>query len=948
MLIASGEGDEPGERPPPSPGGGSGDDPPPPDSPTSPGVNAQDDPLVEEIKSKMRGILRTATNNPLLLDINNVMRECLLVESWEDDIKQQVFGRIDDVLKKHRPKLWEEPTQDSRQPRRKTDPPFLRNRAARRKHLYAKAQRLFRSKPKELMRPDILKEGPQEEAYTPTPEDAFETYSGRFGVPSKEDDSPALPVGECDLDPVWAPLSKKEVENALRSMPNSSAGPVFSKLNKRALKSLGSPALLRIFLIWQLTKDIPDWCKVNRTILIPKKTTPAAINDFRPLTIGAHLSRLYTRALAGRLTQHLPLHHRQKAFRPVDGCGENLALLEGVIADARKRNKPLYITFVDVAKAFDTVSHHSIERALRRLRCPKPFISLVRNLYKGARTRIQMDGTSTEPIPITNGVKQGCPLSPLLFNSVTDELLHLLGSEGGYKLANGDLIASMAFADDLILISSSRTGMVQNLRTMDLFFQARGMKVQPPKCCTIGLEKRKGGGLKSDMRPFSLLDPTTGERSEMKVLGPADWTKYLGLEVSCAGLKSGRKLREECITSLKQTLMHLHRLPLKANQKAHLLRTYVIPKLQYKWTKGPAALNMLREADRLIAEKVRAWLKVFPSTPMAFFRTSISDGGLGIPSVQDLVTAGKARLHAKLCGSTDTAVAYVAKNLLWGKEVRHYARRLGNFQLGGLEDGSNLSRKVRDGHRRTLQTSTHGRGAETFFDDPLGNSVINDVNSKTGLVIDMVKLRTQSFPVRIAVAPTQRGNPVPYNTTCRVPGCTRDESLSHVLQECPAVHGLRVKRHEMVDQQCNKWITDKGFLTLKEPHVVSQLDGNIYKPDRFYCGPGSDTLYVVDWTVPYETSRESMRRAENEKVRKYAPHKASLLLKAQEAFPDKVFNTVTVKGIAFGARGAILPATREFLHKKLNMSKRCISWIQHRVAQKSIGMAKCFFAGNRG
>ena len=239
-------------------------------------------------------------------------------------------------------------------------------------------------------------------------------------------------------------------------------------------------------------------------------------------------------------------------------------------------------------------------------------------------------------------------------------------------------------------------------------------------------------------------------------------------------------------------------------------------------------------------------------------------------------------------------------------------------------------------------------GAETFYDDPLGNSVINDVNSKTGLVIDMVKLRTQSFPVRIAVAPTQRGNPVPYNTTCRVPGCTRDESLSHVLQECPAVHGLRVKRHEMVDQQCNKWITDKGFLTLKEPHVVSRVDGNIYKPDRFYCGPGSDTLYVVDWTVPYETSRESMRRAENEKVRKYAPHEASLLLKAQEAFPDKVFNTVTVKGVAFGARGAILPTTREFLHKKLNMSKRCISWIQHRVAQKSIGMTKCFFAGNRG
>ena len=948
VAAVSNMGDEPEETPPSPPGGDSGGDPPSPSSPASSSEDAQDGPLMEAIKGKLRDILRNRTASPLVLDINTVIQECLLVETWNEDAKQHVFHRLEEVLKKHRPKYWEEREQERVRPRREAEPPFLRNRAARRKHRYAKAQRLFKSKPKELMRPDILSEGQQEEAYSPTPEEAYETYKGRFGVPSKEEESEATPVGNEDLDLIWAPLSKKDVESALRTMPNSSAGPVYSKFNKAALKSLGSQALHRIFLIWQLICDVPDWCKENRTILIPKKPVPRSINDYRPLTIGAHLSRLYTRALAGRLTQHLPLHPRQKAFRPVDGCGENLALLEGVIADARKRNNTLYITFVDVAKAFDTVSHHSIERALRRLRCPTPFVNLVRNLYKGARTRIHLNGESPEPIHITNGVKQGCPLSPLLFNSVTDELLHLLGNEGGYRLPNGDLIASMAFADDLILISSSREGMVRSLRTMDLFFQARGMKVQPPKCCTIGLEKRRGGGLKSDLRPFSLIDPTTGERSNMRVMGPDAWTKYLGLEVSCAGLKSGRQLREEGITSLKQTLAHLHRLPLKANQKVHLLRTYVIPGLQYKWTKGPAALNMLREADRIIAAKVRAWLKVFPSTPMAFFRVPSSDGGLGIPSVQDLVTTGKARLHAKLCGSADSAVAYVAKNLLWGKEVRHYSRRLGGFQLGGSEDGANLSRKVREGHRRALQTSTHGRGAETFRDDPLGNSVINDVNTKTGLVIDMVKLRTQSFPVRIAVGPTQRGNQVPYNTTCRVPECTRDESLSHVLQECPAVHGLRVKRHEVVDQQCTKWITDKGFRTLKEPHVVSRVDGNIYKPDRFFCEPGSDTLYVVDWTVPYETTRDAMKSAERAKELKYSPHKASLLLKAQEAFPDKVFSTVTVKGVAFGARGAILPATREFLHKKLKMSKRCISWVQHRVAQKSIGMVKCFFAGNRG
>ena len=289
----------------------------------------------------------------------------------------------------------------------------------------------------------------------------------------------------------------------------------------------------------------------------------------------------------------------------------------------------------------------------------------------------------------------------------------------------------------------------------------------------------------------------------------------------------------------------------------------------------------------------------------------------------------------------------MAKNLLWGKKVRQYARRLDDFQLGGGESGSDLSRKVREGHRVTLQNSTHCRGAETFRDDPLGNSVINDVTAKTGLIIDLVKLRTQTFPVKMTIRPTQRGNPVPYNTTCRVPGCTRDESLSHVLQECPSVHGLRVKRHEVVDQQCTKWILDKGFLTTKEPNIVSHVDGNLYKPDRLFCKPGSDTLYVVDWTCPYETTRNAMKQAEKAKEEKYSPHKDSILREARKLFPGITLNNVSFKGAAFGARGAILPSTREFLHKKFGMSKRCISWVQQRVAQKSIAMMKCFFAGNK-
>ena len=69
--------------------------------------------------------------------------------------------------------------------------------------------------------------------------------------------------------------------------------------------------------------------------------------------------------------------------------------------------------------------------------------------------------------------------------------------------------------------------------------------------------------------------------------------------------------------------------------------------------------------------------------------------------------------------------------------------------------GKEISRTLSNNHREILQNSTHCKGAETFRNDPLGNSIITDTTAKTGLVIDMIKLRTQTFPTRMTLKPTK-------------------------------------------------------------------------------------------------------------------------------------------------------------------------------------------------
>ena len=122
--AASEEGDEPGVRPPTPPGGGPGDDPPPPASPAPLRGNVQDDRLTKAIKDKLRDIRKAKTTNPMVKDLNTIIDECLNVDVWEDDIKQHTYQKIDETMKRHRPRLWEEPTQEQIQPRRANNEPF--------------------------------------------------------------------------------------------------------------------------------------------------------------------------------------------------------------------------------------------------------------------------------------------------------------------------------------------------------------------------------------------------------------------------------------------------------------------------------------------------------------------------------------------------------------------------------------------------------------------------------------------------------------------------------------------------------------------------------------------------------------------------------------------------------------------------------------------------------
>ena len=77
-----------------------------------------------------------------------------------------------------------------------------------------------------------------------------------------------------------------------------------------------------------------------------------------------------------------------------------------------EQNVDLYMTFVDLIKAFDSVGRDELWNIMAKFGgCPARFITMVRQSHDGMRARVQSDGEYSEPFPVTNGVKQGCVLA---------------------------------------------------------------------------------------------------------------------------------------------------------------------------------------------------------------------------------------------------------------------------------------------------------------------------------------------------------------------------------------------------------------------------------------------------------------------------------------------------------------------------------------------------------
>ncbi|VDP85427.1 unnamed protein product, partial [Schistosoma mattheei] len=421
-------------------------------------------------------------------------------------------------------------------------------------------------------------------------------------------------------------------------------------MNKR--KTERTTAFLNLILTLE---TIPDHLNLARVLFIPKSETPQGSGDYRPISITSVVVRCLHSILAKRWITVVPRLHSQLAFLKRDGCFEGVVSVHTILREARLATHNLTMCSIDISKAFDSLSHDTIKRMAEAYGAPKALVSYISNCYKSLKAIVH-----NNIVKVGRGVRQGDPLSPLLFIMCMDEVTRLTTREHGTKLGS-QMVDSVLFADDMMIFADTTVGMQHKLDMLSAGLQQAGLStnVQKSRSLTVAAN----GKLKT-----VCVVPHTYKIGGVSLdpINVTDKFKYLGIWFSHPGIT-----KQPISTMADSLLNEITNAPLTPVQRLTILRQYALPKLQYVCQVGAIGKTDLQKVDVSIRKSVRQWLGLPHDTANTYFHAR--DGGIGIEPLYPLAEIRRSqrlrRLNTRNCSLLQAVRQSEAYKLFEGKSI---------------------------------------------------------------------------------------------------------------------------------------------------------------------------------------------------------------------------------------------------------------------------------------
>ena len=232
------------------------------------------------------------------------------------------------------------------------------------------------------------------------------------------------------------------------------------------------------------TKEWPNQWTESVLITIPKKANTKKCSEHRTISLISHASKVMLKIIQKRLTPRIEevLSESQAGFRSGRSTTEQITTVRILNEKARDSGNLIFHNFIDFRKAFDRVWHDALWHTMRKFNIGEGMTILIQKLYEKARSKVMIDEEYSEWFRTNVGVRQGCLLSPTLFNLFLERIMMdaMDGFDGGVSCA-GRKIAELRFADDIDLMEASEEGIQELTRRVDNSSKKFGMEISAEK-----------------------------------------------------------------------------------------------------------------------------------------------------------------------------------------------------------------------------------------------------------------------------------------------------------------------------------------------------------------------------------------------------------------------------------------------------------------------------------
>ena len=349
-------------------------------------------------------------------------------------------------------------------------------------------------------------------------------WKSHFESLGTSDNNLEIPSSPTENGPLDFRITSQELDLAsyiLRPYKSSGIDGVSNEMILCLFKTFPRIILQLFNTVLESGKPITWWCT---SIIAPihKKGSKADPDNYRGIALASCMSKFFAAVLNQRLLKYAlekgVISKNQLGFMPGNRCSDALIILYNLFNRYCLRDsKYIYACFVDFKKAFDTVPRHILFQKLLSHNITGKFYNTIKNMYTQDFACVNTGENMTEKFRINQGVKQGCILSPLLFNIFVSDLTTALdnGESDPVKLDSTVTLNSLIWADDLLLLSESERGLNNMLKNLDTYTKANLICVNLEKTnCMIF---NKSGRL--IRRKFMFGDKKVEMTREYKYLG---------------------------------------------------------------------------------------------------------------------------------------------------------------------------------------------------------------------------------------------------------------------------------------------------------------------------------------------------------------------------------------------------------------------------------------------